>query len=228
MFRNNVCNSTPTAVIQMNIELNHNHPKTTPLFVLLGAMPLLVFSSCCKTETITQRHEDGMITVLQRDKKTQKKEGTFIKKYPDGKVFETAIYHHDTLVGERKLYHPNGNLQAVEHYRNGQFDGDYKGYYENGTLELEGKYSNGSMNGEWLRYYDTKELMEKVLFKDNEENGPFTEYYRNGNLKAEGNYLNGDNEQGELKLYNEQGALVKKMDCNMGACKTIWQNEIAK
>lgn len=64
--------------------------------------------------------------------------------------------------------------------------------------------------------------MEEVMFADNEENGPFTEYHKNGSLKAEGNYLNGDNEHGLLKLYNEEGELVRKMQCDSGICQTTW------
>ena len=62
--------------------------------------------------------------------------------------------------------------------------------------------------------------------KDNNENGPFKEYYPNGNIHWEGNYLNGDNEFGILNEYNEQGELIKKMDCDsMAVCKTIWTKE---
>jgi len=49
------------------------------------------------------------------------------------------------------------------------------------------------------------------------------EYHPNGSLKAEGQYLNGDFEQGELKLYDETGRLVRIMDCEQGVCRTRWQ-----
>jgi len=77
----------------------------------------------------------------------------------------------------------------------------------------------------WKRYYDSGELMEIVNFVENEENGPFVEYYKNGNKKATGNYLDGDNEHGELELFDEQGELIKKMNCNKGICRTSWTKE---
>ena len=35
-------------------------------------------------------------------------------------------------------------------------------------------------------------------------------------------YLDGDNEHGELKLFDEQGVLTKKMNCDKGICRTSW------
>ena len=81
------------------------------------------------------------------------------------------------------------------------------------------------MEGEWKRYYKNKQTREVVLFKNNDENGPFVEYYENGQLKAEGTYKGGDNEDGELKLYDENGVLIKIADCVMGRCKTRWKKE---
>jgi len=77
----------------------------------------------------------------------------------------------------------------------------------------------------WTRYYNTGEVMEEVSFQGNEENGPFTEYHKNGQLKTQGNYLNGDNEQGELKMFDESGTLVKTMNCELGRCRTTWTQD---
>ena len=49
--------------------------------------------------------------------------------------------------------------------------------------------------------------------------------YKNGKTKATGTYLEGDNEHGELKLFDENGELTKKMNCNRGACRTTWTKE---
>ena len=47
------------------------------------------------------------------------------------------------------------------------------------------------------------------------------------NSKAEGTYIDGDNEQGELKLYDEQGELEKIMQCERGICHTTWKKEMS-
>jgi antitoxin component YwqK of YwqJK toxin-antitoxin module len=86
-------------------------------------------------------------------------------------------------------------------------------------------YKDGAMEGPWKRYYPSGQLMETVQFSNNEENGPFVEYYENGNLKAEGQYYHGDNEHGLLKLYAENGELIRKMECDSGRCRTIWKHK---
>jgi antitoxin component YwqK of YwqJK toxin-antitoxin module len=107
----------------------------------------------------------------------------------------------------------------------GAFQGAWKTFHENGQLKLEGEYIDNKMEGLWKGYYDNGGLKEEVHFKGNEENGAFIEYYKNGKLKAEGAYLGGDNENGLLKLYDETGELIKKMDCKKGVCRTIWTKE---
>ena len=62
----------------------------------------------------------------------------------------------------------------------------------------------------------------------NEENGPFKEYHLNGNLKAVGNYLNGPNEDGNLKVYDENGDLEREMECTAGICHSIFSRDSEK
>ena len=140
-----------------------------------------------------------------------------------GTWWKKAFYINDTLHGTRILYGEKADTQIVENYEMGRFEGPFLAYYENGQLELSGEYADNTMSGEWKRFYKTGELMEVVAFKDNKENGPFIEYYENGNIKAEGEYLDGDHEHGLLKMYNEAGVLVKKMQCDKGICSTIWE-----
>ena len=195
----------------------------TPLLSLLLCFLVL---ACSSVETIEVKNDSGKLTErFSQNKKTKQKEGKLVRFFEDGAIQEESNYQKDTLHGERKIYYENGQLQIVEKYKAGNFDGLYQAYYTNGQLELEGNYISGSMNGQWTRFYETGEKMEVVTFKDNEENGPFTEYHINGQLKAKGAYMNGDNEHGELQLFNETGQLIKKMNCEIGRCKTTWVKE---
>ncbi|MDP4712339.1 MAG: toxin-antitoxin system YwqK family antitoxin [Saprospiraceae bacterium] len=170
-------------------------------------------------------NEQGVREVYFLDKVTQKKTGLYRKYNPDGILEEEAYYVDDTLHGSRVLYQVSGDTLIIESYRSGDFHGTFKAFYDNGALQLQGEYVDNVMWGVWEKYYKSGQLMEEVTFSGNEENGPFTEYHENGNLKAKGNYLNGDREHGVLYLYDEAGVLTRKMDCNEGICKTIWQLE---
>ncbi len=187
---------------------------------------VILLTSCSNTETIEVKNDSGLIIeAYTRNKKDFAKEGIY-KAYDDsGKLTEEAVYQNDTLNGLRKIFFENGNVAGEETYSNGIFDGTFKGFYEDGKPELEGNYVKNEMVGVWKRFYPTGQLMEEVMFAANNENGPFIEFYENGKLKAEGTYLNGDSEHGPLKLYDEEGVLERKMDCDKGRCVTTWRSE---
>ena len=197
--------------------------KNIIYFFVLG----IILTACSsKTKTIEVQNEAGVIIERYvQNVATTQKEGKSELFDDNGQLLETAFYENGQLQGERTLYHENGAIQAIEFYENDIFTGNFQAFYENKQLELTGKYINGQMDGEWKRYYDSGELMEIVTFVENEENGPFIEYYKNGKTKAAGNYLAGDNEHGELKLFDENGELIKKMNCNKGLCQTSWTKE---
>jgi antitoxin component YwqK of YwqJK toxin-antitoxin module len=143
----------------------------------------------------------------------------------DGILVEEASFIKDTLEGERILYYTGGNVNIRENYRKGHFHGPYTKYHPNGKLYIEGNYVSNEMVGLWKTFYKSGALKEKVTFANNLENGPFTEFYENGNIKAEGAYQDGDKEHGLLLLYDSTGLLIRRMECNMGICNTIWKLE---
>lgn len=199
-------------------------------FFLLIAFGLIITLPACTTdkrrEVVTYYPDSDRIyeqyTIRLPDSLRQ---GAFRSFYESGEMKEESFYQNGVLHGTRTLFYETGTPMIRETHEEGRFHGLYQSFYENGKVDLEGNYVDGSMEGEWRRYYDSGELMEIVSFHENLENGPFTEFYKNGNLKAEGQYLNGDAEHGLLKLYNEEGELIRKMDCKNGICRTIWKKE---
>lgn len=193
---------------------------------------LLFVCSCArKVETIETKNEYGYMIKYTRNKTDFSKEGLYVALYPNGEKYEEANYVKDTLHGERKVYYESGKLEILENYNMGKFISPYKRFFESGKLQQEGNYENNIATGKWKKYYANGQLEELVNLVNNEENGPFQEYYENGNLKAEGAYNGFDEvssrprEHGLLKLYNEAGKLIKKMNCTNGICKTIWTLE---
>ena len=191
------------------------------LTLVLCILSLLVACSN-RTELIENRDAEGRLTErFERRTDDFAREGRYEAFDSEGKVIEQANYRNDTLHGERRLFYPDGKVQAIEQYVDGRFAGEYQYFYDDGKLELRGNYVDGAMNGIWTRYYRNGQIMEEVTFVDNEENGPFVEYFESGNLKAEGTYQDGDQEQGILKIYNEDGQLARTMQCDRGICRTI-------
>ncbi len=195
-------------------------------FTIYFCFAILLLSACSNFETVEKKDENGKITEKYTiNKKSKKMEGAYFAFYPSGQKLEESFYLNDSLHGERKLYYENGQVDQIFNHANGMFEGKYQKFNEQGRLTNEGQYVNNMASGIWKRWYDTGELMEEVGIADNLENGPFKEYHKNGKLKAEGNYLDGENENGELKMYDENGELVKKMLCDFGICFATWTKE---
>lgn len=192
-------------------------------YSVICLISVLALNSCSDVETIENKTEEGvLVEKYSRKKDNFAKHGPYQSFHENGQVYEERFFKEDQLDGISKVYLENGKLDYLETHKNGQYEGLYQKYYENGQLSNEGQYVDNEMSGVWKRWYKDGTLREEVHFKGNEENGPFKEFHENGKLKTEGIYLNGDNEQGELLVYDEAGALVEKKICEYGVCGTIW------
>jgi antitoxin component YwqK of YwqJK toxin-antitoxin module len=181
-----------------------------------------LFIACESIEQKTETDSNGIKYVYSVDKKTKLREGAFTKFFANGTKYEEGSYRKDSLHGEHRFYHENGNVQIIENYNNGRWEGSYKEYYDNNILEQEGQYANNEMTGEWKTFYSNGTLKETVMFAKNLENGPFKEFQANGKLKAEVFFRNGEFEEGELKEYTLNGELKRIAQCGGGICRTTW------
>ncbi len=195
--------------------------------ILLSLLLVSIMWSCTsKSELIEIKDENGRVTESYHVKTDNIKHGEYTALHENGKTRESATYIDGELDGVRKIFYDNGSVEIEENYVNGTITGDYKVYYVNGQLKIETSYKDGAMNGELKKYNEKGILIEEVTMVDNEENGPFKEYHDNGKLHWEGNYLNGDNEFGLLLKYNEDGELIRKMNCDsLAVCRTFWTKE---
>ncbi len=198
-------------------------------FILL----IIGLVSCSNnTEMVESKNDSGNILErYSRKVDNYDRHGIYQRFYANGTIEEEAYYQNDTLEGQRILFYETGDTLIIEHYQKGIFHGDYYSFHSNGAIESKGQYLNGVMGEAWEYFYDNAQLKERVFFVDNEENGPFVEYYKNGNIKAKGTYkttsknIDGNKEHGLLELYDENGELERKMNCDLGVCRTSWSRE---
>ncbi|MBL7820248.1 MAG: toxin-antitoxin system YwqK family antitoxin [Saprospiraceae bacterium] len=199
--------------------------KSLFLFILT----FWLYVSCNQLKTAENKNADGKVfekyTYTIKDGK-ELKEGGYEKYDDQGMLIETSFYKNGKLNGIRKLY-KNGILESEETRLEDKYEGPFKAYHPNGKLQIEANYINDIMTGDVKVYYPSGQLKEIVRFADNVEDGPFVEYYENGKLKAEGNYKQSDGavEDGELKLYDTTGTLIKIMNCELGKCSTKWAKD---
>ncbi len=188
-------------------------------------MAVAFFMGSCSSPTVWMENEDewGYKEKFEFNIQDSLKSGAYYRYFPNGILYEEANYKGGILEGERKLFHEEGYLEVKENYSVGKFEGEWVRYWPDGSIKLEGQYREDEMIGQWRKYYEGGKLSEITHFVNNQENGDFIEYYDNGNIKAKGQYLDGDFEEGELLLYNEEGELAKRMNCEKGICVTLWE-----
>lgn len=194
------------------------------LLLIFGLLASFALIGCNPTERMEQVDDYDYKEVFYVSKKTGKKSGTYEKFYPDGNLYERAEFSDGELHGVRQLMYPSGKVEILENYVKGKYQGLSQTFYEDGQLRNEGQYNDNTANGIWKSFYSNGQLKEEVMYVKNEEQGPFKEWHKNGNIKAQGTYKDGDNEHGELKLFDDNGQLLRKMDCKMGACTTVWKS----
>lgn len=204
--------------------LNHRYQTMINKLIYINVLILLCWS--CSNQSLSEvkiTDEDGNVLELYfMDLETQQKEGEHKSFYSSGKLSSQANYVRDSLDGERRWYYESGQVEAVETFAMGTYEGPYISYFENGVLRQKGQYMDNKANGIWSLYYESGKLKETVTFENNVENGPFEEFNEAGVLTAKGEYLNGDNEHGLLEIFNDEGTLTRKMQCDKGICHTIW------
>ncbi|MBK7358154.1 MAG: toxin-antitoxin system YwqK family antitoxin [Saprospiraceae bacterium] len=198
-------------------------------FPVIFVLTLLLSISCKQLKTVENKNAAGKLIEKYSYKiieGKELKEGLYEKYDEEGRLLESANYTNGKLNGIRKLYR-EGKLESEETRVDDKYEGPFKAYHPNGSLQIEANYTNDIMAGDVKVYYPGGQLKEIVRFADNVEDGPFVEYHENGKLKAEGNYKQSDGavEDGELKLYDTTGTLIKIMNCELGKCFTKWAKD---
>ena len=80
--------------------------------------------------------------------------GKSINYYPEtGKPAEIFEFVNGKREGPYLKFFPDGSTMTKGTYKNDQLDGDFTLYFPNGKIELKGQYKNGEQVGNW-NYFD--------------------------------------------------------------------------
>lgn len=125
--------------------------------------------------------------------KSNRKEGLWVKFYPNGNKKSEIFYKRGRPNGIFKLYYQNGNLEEEGEWTNRLYNGSFKRYYEDGTLEQEKTFdSNGKAKGKVVYYYPNGKKELEFSSSNGKETGEATRYYPNGDVKEVITFDSGD------------------------------------
>ncbi len=116
--------------------------------------------------------------------KSGRRNGLWIKYYPNGKKKSEIVYKRGRPNGKFKLYYQNGNVEEEGEWVNRLYNGSFKRYYEDGTLEQEKTFDgNGKAKGKVTYYYPNGKKELEFTSSNGKETGKATRYYPNGDVK---------------------------------------------
>jgi len=169
-------------------------------------------------------------TVINKNDQMGRKQGHWIKKYPNGSILYDGFFKDNHPVGEFKryyedqtlksllmytddgkeaivsLYHPNGFISSKGKYVSQKKEGKWQFYSisVNGYLICEEYYTGNLKNGLSLKFYPDSTIAERLNYVNDIRQGEYIQYYTNGAICLKSNYINGKI-NGKFEVWFENG-----------------------
>jgi antitoxin component YwqK of YwqJK toxin-antitoxin module len=137
-----------------------------------------------------------------------RKQGLWIKNYPDGNIQYEGVFTDDHPVGEFIRYNEDNTISSVLIYSSDGKEADATFYHPNGFIAAKGKYINQMKEGRWLFYSSFYEgyLISEDLYVNNMRNGPSLQFFPDTTVSERIMYVNGKKD-GEWVQYYTDGKL---------------------
>jgi antitoxin component YwqK of YwqJK toxin-antitoxin module len=156
-------------------------------------------------------------TQINKTDQQGRKQGHWIRKYPNESIMYDGFFKDDHPVGEfrrffenhslkslliytedgRKaiatIYHPNGKISSKGIYIDQMKEGKWQFFsaFTKNYLIAEESYSKNLKNGPSIKFYSDSTIAEKLYFINDIKQGEWIQYYPDGSVCLKTNYLNG-------------------------------------
>jgi antitoxin component YwqK of YwqJK toxin-antitoxin module len=190
-------------------------------------LKIILFASLMAVCSITSGQTGP--SVNQTDAKGRK-QGHWVKKYPDQSILYDGYFKDDHPVGEFKRYYEDKTLKSVLQFSSNGKEADAVLYHPNGYIASKGKYVNQKKEGKWqffsevirgylisediysgdlrnglsVKFYPDSTIAEKVIYINNIKQGEWTRYYPGGSILLKANYHN-DKIDGKFETWSQDG-----------------------
>lgn len=150
-------------------------------------------------------------TEINKTDQQGRKQGQWIKKYPDGLVQYEGTFKDNHPVGEFRRYYENNSLKSVLLYSIDGKEADAAIYHPNGFIASQGKYINQKKEGTWKFFSSSVNgyLLQKEEYLKNMRNGISLKFYPDSTIAEKVTYIN-DLKEGEWIQYYPSGKVFLK------------------
>jgi len=132
-----------------------------------------------------------------------RKQGLWIKNYPDGNIQYEGAFKDDHPVGEFKRYNEDNTISSVLIYSSDGREADATFYHPNGFIAAKGKYIRQMKEGRWMFFSSFYEgyLISEDFYVNNIRNGPSLQFFPDTTVAEKITYVNGRKEGEWIQYY---------------------------
>jgi antitoxin component YwqK of YwqJK toxin-antitoxin module len=169
-------------------------------------------------------------TLINQTDQQGRKQGHWIKKYPNKKIMYDGVFRDNHPIGEFRRFSDDGKLQSVLIFSKDGKEANATIYHQNGKVSSIGKYVNEQKEGKWqffsaeipdyliceeyysgnkrnglsVKFYPDSTVAEKVSYINDLKNGEWIQYYPNGKVCQISYYRKGKAE-GKFEAWYDDG-----------------------
>jgi antitoxin component YwqK of YwqJK toxin-antitoxin module len=204
--------------------------------IIIASLITLSSIATCQTETdLNKTDQEG------------KKQGHWIRRYPDKNIMydgyfknnhpvgefkryyenqaikSLLIYNDDATVAEATLFFPNGNIASKGMYINQKKEGKWQFYseYVRGFRISEEHFSGNLREGVSLKFYPDSTIAEKVNYTKDIRQGEWIKYYPDGKVSLKSGFLN-NKFNGKFEVWFENGSIQLSGQYKNDARDGVW------
>jgi antitoxin component YwqK of YwqJK toxin-antitoxin module len=146
---------------------------------------------------------------INQTDKNGRKQGHWIKKYPNGNTMYDGYFTDNMPTGEFRRFYEDNTMKSLLVFSKNGSEAKATLYYPNSFVASTGKYINQYKEGKWQFYSSTTEgvLISEVEYSDDKKNGLSIKYYPDSSV-AEKLYYKNDIRHGEWLKYYPDGTLI--------------------
>ena len=167
---------------------------------------------------------------INQTDKEGRKQGHWIKKYPNGNTMYDGFFSDNKPGGEFRRYYEDNTLKSLLVFNKTGSEAEATLYYATGLIASTGKYVNQLKEGKWhffssstkglliseeeyagdkrnglsVRYYPDSTVAERTYYKNDIRHGEYLKYYPDGTVTLKTTYENGKL-NGKFEAFFENG-----------------------
>jgi antitoxin component YwqK of YwqJK toxin-antitoxin module len=197
--------------------------------------------------TVSYKASGQPETEINKTDQQGRKQGHWIKKYPNQSLLYDGHFKDDHPVGEFKRYYENNTLKSLLIYSSDGNEADASIYHPNGYIASKGKYINQMKEGKWkffsefikgyqisedqytknlrnglaLKFYPDSTVAERLIYVNDIREGEWIQYYPDGAVCLKSFYLDGKI-NGKFEVWFENGKIEFSGQYNNDTRDGLW------